>query len=123
MENIATLKHGAVSVNQSDVIGGGLLHVGQLCNFNITFSPAFDRQATFVLLGPEAEKRQQEEYRQAARQVDLKVELELSNPSNAAIFTKHAKDVIASLKRSSKVSVDEHASEIEAMTSRKKKCS
>ena len=120
---IATLKHGVVFVKQCEVIGGGLLQVGQLCFFNLFFSPSLDRQATFVLLGPEAGRRLQEEYRLAARQVDLKVELELSNPSNAAIFTKHAKDVIASLKRSSKVSVDEHASEIEAMTSRKKKCS
>ena len=118
---IATLKHGAVSVNQSDVIGGGLLHVGQLCNFNITFSKAFDRQATFVLAGPEAERCEQELYRQAAKQVDLKVEREMGNPESAASFEKYTKDVIAAMKRSAINSVEDHASEIAVKICRKRK--
>ena len=118
---IATLKHGSVSVRQSDVIGGGLMQVGQLCNFNITFSPSLDRRATFVLLGPKAENRQKEVYRQAAKQVDLKDELEMSKPESVALFSKHAKDMIATIKRSANVSVDAHASKIAAEICRKKK--
>ena len=114
---IATLKNGVPLVRQKDVIGGGLLHVGQLCTLNM----GFDRQATLVLLGPEAESDVKEEYRQASRRVELMVDVEMSKPGIAEIFTEHKKDVIAALKRSSKVSVDEHACEIEAMLSRKKK--
>ena len=118
---IATLKNGVLLVRQKDVIGGGLLHVGQLCTLNMGFSPSLDRQATFVLLGPEAESGVKEEYRQASRRVELMVDVEMSKPGIAEIFTEHKKDVIAALKRSSKVSVDEHACEIEDMLSRKKK--
>ena len=118
---IATLKHGVVSVKQSNVIGGGCILVGHWCEFNVSFSSSVERQATFVLLGLEAERRLQEEYKQASRQVDIMGELLMCKPSTVAAFAKHTKDEIAAMKFSSKNTVVEHASKNAAMILRKKK--